>query len=80
MGLFGDAFSKRDYSVRNTYTQISDSYNTTQSDTRVFDNLGNVNLTLANDSKPNWAQMLPIVAVGAVVIGVGALVLGRRRA
>jgi hypothetical protein len=80
MGLFGDAFSSRDYSVKNTYTQISDSNNTTQNDTRVFDNLGNVNLTLANDANPSWAKMLPVVAVGVVVLGVGALVMaGRNR-
>jgi hypothetical protein len=78
MGLF-DAFSRRDSSVKNTYTQISDSYNATQSDTRVFDNLGNVNLTLNDAANPSWTQMLPLVAVVGVVVGVGALILTRRR-
>lgn len=78
MGLF-DAFSRRDSSVKNTYTQISDSYNATQSDTRVFDNLGNVNLTLNDGANPSWTQMLPLVAVVGVVVGVGALILTRRR-
>lgn len=78
MGLF-DAFSRRDSSVKNTYTQISDSYNVTQSDTRVFDNLGNVNLTLNDAANPSWTQMLPLVAVVGVVVGVGALILTRRR-
>lgn len=75
-----DGFTKRDSSVHNTYTQISDAYNTTQNDTRVFDNLGNVNLTLANDGNPGWAKMLPLVAVGVVVLGVGAMLMsGRNR-
>lgn len=78
MGLF-DAFSRRDSSVRNTYTQISDSYNATQSDTRVFDNLGNVNLTLNDAATPSWTQMLPLVAVVGVVVGVGVLIMTRRR-
>ena len=78
MGLF-DAFSRRDSSVKNTYTQISDSYNATQSDTRVFDNLGNVHLTLNDAANPSWTQMLPLVAVVGVVVGVGALILTRRR-
>jgi hypothetical protein len=78
MGLF-DAFSRRDSSVKNTYTQISDSYNATQSDTRVFDNLGNVNLTLNDAANPSWTQMLPLLAVVGVVVGVGALILTRRR-
>lgn len=78
MSVF-DLFSSRDSSVKNTYTQTSDSYNTTKSDTTVFDNVGNTTLTLANDATPSWAQMLPVVAVGAVVLGVGALILTRRR-
>lgn len=78
MGLF-DAFSRRDSSVKNTYTQISDSYNATQSDTRVFDNLGNVNLTLNDAATPSWTQMLPLVAVVGVVVGVGVLIMTRRR-
>jgi hypothetical protein len=78
MGLF-DAFSRRDSSVKNTYTQISDSYNATQSDTRVFDNLGNVNLTLNDAANPSWTQMLPLVAVVGVVVGVGVLIMTRRR-
>lgn len=77
MGLF-DAFSKRDSSVKTTTTVTQDSFNVSNTDTRVFDNLGNVNLTLGASTTPDWAKMLPLVAVGAVAVGVGILFLKRR--
>lgn len=77
MGLF-DAFSSRDSSVKTNTTVTQDSFNVSQNDTRVFDNLGNVNLTLGASSTPDWAKLLPVVAVGAVAIGIGVLFLKRR--
>lgn len=77
MGLF-DVFSKRDSSVKTNTTVTQDSYNISQNDTRVFDNLGNVNLTLGASTTPDYAKLLPVVAVGAVAIGVGLLFLKRR--
>jgi hypothetical protein len=77
MSLF-DAFSTRDSSVKTNTTVTQDSYNISQNDTRVFDNLGNVNLTLGQSTTPDYAKLLPVVAVGAVAIGVGLLFLKRR--
>lgn len=77
MGLF-DAFSTRDSSVKTNTTVTQDSYNVSNSETRVFDNLGNVNLTVGASTTPDWAKLLPVVAVGAVAIGVGFLFLKRR--
>lgn len=77
MGIF-DAFSRRDSSVKTNTTVTQDSFNVSQNDTRVFDNLGNVNLTLGASSTPDWAKLLPVVAVGAVAIGIGVLFLKRR--
>ena len=77
MGLL-DVFSKRDSSVKTNTTVTQDSYNISQNDTRVFDNLGNVNLTLGASTTPDYAKLLPVVAVGAVAIGVGLLFLKRR--
>lgn len=77
MSLF-DAFSTRDSSVKTNTTVTQDSYNVSQNDTRVFDNLGNVNLTVGASTTPDWAKLLPVVAVGAVAIGVGFLFLKRR--
>jgi len=77
MAIF-DAFSRRDSSVKTNTTVTQDSYNVSQNDTRVFDNLGNVNLTLGQSTTPDYAKLLPVVAVGAVAIGVGLLFLKRR--
>jgi hypothetical protein len=73
MGIF-DAFSTRDNSSRNETTVIQDSYNSTSSTSSVYDNLGNVNLTIGKDDPIDWAKLAPLLAVGAVVVGVGALV------
>lgn len=73
MALF-DAFSRRDNSSRNETTVTQDSYNTTRSDTTVYDNLGNVAVTYGGQPI-EWAKVLPFVAIGAVLLMVAALVL-----
>lgn len=73
MALF-DAFSRRDNSSRNETTVIQDSYNSTRSDTTVYDNLGNVAVTYGGQPI-EWAKVLPVVAIGAVLLMVAALVL-----
>lgn len=73
MALF-DAFSTRDNSSRNETTVIQDSYNSTRSDTTVYDNLGNVAVTYGGQPI-EWAKVLPVVAIGAVLLMVAALVL-----
>jgi len=77
MGLL-DVFSSKDSSVKTNTTVTQDSYNVSQNDTRVFDNLGNVNLTLGQSNTPDYAKLLPVVAVGAVAVGVGILFLKKR--
>ena len=72
MALFS-AFDKRDNSSRNETTVIQDSYNTTQSETTVYDNLGNVAVTYGGEPI-EWAKVLPVVAIGAVLLMVAALV------
>jgi hypothetical protein len=73
MGLF-DFMSSRDSSSRNETTVIQDSYNATSSTSNVYDNLGNVSLTIGKSDPIDWAKVAPVIAVGAVVVGVGALV------
>ena len=77
MGIL-DVFSSKDSSVKTNTTVTQDSYNVSQNDTRVFDNLGNVNLTLGQSTNPDYAKLLPVVAVGAVAVGVGILFLKKR--
>jgi hypothetical protein len=77
MGIL-DVFSSKDSSVKTNTTVTQDSYNVSQNDTRVFDNLGNVNLTLGQSTTPDYAKLLPVVAVGAVAVGVGILFLKKR--
>jgi hypothetical protein len=73
MGLF-DAFSTRDNSSRNETTVIQDSYNATSSTSNVYDNLGNVSLTIGKSDPVDWAKLAPLMAVGAVVVGMGVLI------
>jgi hypothetical protein len=78
MGLF-DFMSSRDSSSRVESTVIQDSYNVTRSDSTVYDNLGNVNLTIGKGDPIDWAKVAPLIAVGAVVVGVGAILWRTKR-
>jgi hypothetical protein len=78
MSLF-DAFSTRDSSVKTNTTVTQDSYNVSQSETSVYDNLGNVTLTMGAPGNPiDWSKVLPIVAIGAVGLALATLILKRR--
>lgn len=78
MGLF-DFMSSRDSSSRVETTVTQDSFNTTRSESNVYDNLGNVNLTIGQGEPIDWAKLAPLLAIGAVVVGVGAIVWRGRR-
>lgn len=78
MGLF-DAFSRRDSSVKTDTTVTQDSFNVSQSETSVYDNLGNVTLNMGSPGNPvDWSKVLPVVAIGAVGLAIATLILKRR--
>jgi hypothetical protein len=78
MSLF-DAFSNRDSSTRVNTTVTQDSYNVTSSESNVYDNLGNVNVSIGAGDPIDWAKLAPLLAIGAVVVGVGAIVWRGKR-
>lgn len=78
MGLF-DAFSRRDSSVKTETTVTQDSFNVSQSETSVYDNLGNVTLNMGAPGNPvDWSKVLPVVAIGAVGLAIATMILKRR--
>lgn len=78
MGLF-DAFSRRDSSVKTETTVTQDSFNVSQSETSVYDNLGNVTLNMGAPGNPvDWSRVLPVVAIGAVGLAIATMILKRR--
>lgn len=78
MGIF-DAFSRRDSSVKTETTVTQDSFNVSQSETSVYDNLGNVTLNMGAPGNPvDWSRVLPVVAIGAVGLAIATMILKRR--
>lgn len=69
-GLF-DFSTRSDSRVYNTTTTNTDSFNRSQSNSQVLDNVGNVTLQLAG-ANSTLDKILPFVAIGAIALAVFA--------